>query len=364
MTHGYAGPLADDADGREQRVEARALLELVTAIFRGCGMEQPDADLLADSLIEADLRGVHSHGVLRVPEYVDKLTVGGVDPRGRPFVARDSGACLVVDGGNSMGQIGTNFAMQCVLQRAATVGIAAAAIRGSNHCGALAYFAMQALAQDMIGLVTTNALPTMAPWGGADRLLGINPLSLAIPAGTEYPIVYDAAFSGSAHGKLRVYQQKGLPLPQGWALDAEGRPTTVPAAAIEGLLLPIGGFKGAGLAMIMGILSSMLSGASYGTELGDMKHGPQPGQDGHFVLAIRVAAFEEVARFKQRVDAAIRQIHACRLAPGVDRIFAPGEKEFLTRQTYREAGIPLARQTLVGVREAADRLGLSGSIVS
>jgi len=114
----------------------------------------------------------------------------------------------------------------------------------------------------------------------------------------------------------------------------------------------------------MGILSSMLSGASYGTELGDMKHGPQPGQDGHFVLAIRVAAFEEVARFKQRVDAAIRQIHACRLAPGVDRIFAPGEKEFLTRQTYREAGIPLARQTLVGVREAADRLGLSGSIVS
>src|SRR5262249_52899883 len=154
------------------------------------------------------------------------------------------------DGGNTMGQIGANFAMQLAVERAGQSGIAAVAVRGSNHCGAMAYFAMQALPHDMIGWATTNALPTMAPWGGAERLLGINPLGIAIPASEERPIVYDGAFSGSAHGKIRVYQQRGLPLPEGWALDHDGNPTVDPAKAIDGLLLPIGGFKGAGLAMI------------------------------------------------------------------------------------------------------------------
>src|SRR5262249_55035755 len=151
-------------------------------------------------------------------------------------------------------------------------------------------------------------LPTMAPWGGAERLLGINPVAVAIPAGEAFPILYDAAFSASSHGKIRIYQQKGLTLPERWALDRQGNPTTDPAAAVDGLLLPIGGFKGAGLAMISGIFASMLSGASYGTELGSMEDGPRAGEDGHFVAALRVGAFEDVDRFKARVDAAIRQI--------------------------------------------------------
>src|SRR5579872_2070045 len=195
----------------EHRVDAGALLATVTAIFERCRMNAADAHLLADSLVTADARGVHSHGVLRVPDYVEKLTGGGVDPRGRPAVVREFGGCLVVDGGNSMGQIGVRFAMDQAIQRAERTGIAAAAIRGSNHCGAMGYFAMQALGRDMIGRATTNALPTMAPWGGAERLLGINPLGVAIPAGDELPIVYDAAFSGSAHGKIRVYHNQGRP---------------------------------------------------------------------------------------------------------------------------------------------------------
>ncbi|MGH2350637.1 MAG: Ldh family oxidoreductase, partial [Chloroflexota bacterium] len=171
-------------------------------------------------------------------------------------------------------------------------------------------------------------------------------------------IVYDAAFSATAHGKVRVYQQKGLPLPEGWALDREGRPTTDPAAAIDGLLMPIGGFKGTALAMIMGMLSSMLSGAAYGTELGTMEDGPQPGQDGHFVAAIRVSAFEDVSRFKARVDAAIRQLHACRRGPGVERILVPGEIEFLTEARYRRDGIPLNQATLADLRHTTDSLKL------
>jgi len=348
------------SDG-ERRVGAAALVELVAEIFGRCGMSASDARLLADSLVDADLSGVHSHGALRVPEYVKKLTRDGVDPAGRPRVARDSGACLAVDGGNSMGQIGAHFAMQRVIERAETTGIAAAAIRGSNHCGAMAYFAKMALDADMIGIATTNALPTMAPWGGAERILGINPLGMAIPAGSERPIVYDAAFSGSSHGKIRIYHQKGLALPEGWALDREGRPTVDPAAAIDGLLMPIGGFKGTGLAMMMGVLSSMLSGASYGTELGDMASGPRPGEDGHFVAAIRIGAFEAVDRFKARVDGAVRQIHDCRRASGFDRIYAPGELEFLRRETYSRDGIPLNKVTMDDLKRVAEAVGVEAA---
>ena len=339
----------------EQRIQAEELLAAVATIFEGVGMAAPDALLLADSLVFADLRGIHSHGVLRVPEYVEKLTVKGVNPRGRPQVVKQFGGCVVVDGGNSMGQIGMHFAMDEAIRRAEEHGIAAAAIRGSNHSGAMAYYAIQALPHNMIGFATTNALPTMAPWGGAEKIVGINPLGIAIPAHTELPIVHDAAFSGSSHGKIRIYQQKGLPIPESWALDKDGNPTTDPAVAIDGLLRPIGEFKGVSLALIMGMLSSMLSGAAYGLELGNMVDGPRAGQDGHFVAAIKIAAFEEVDRFKERIDQAIRQLHEVRKAPGFERTYAPGEVEQLREQAYRRDGIPLNEVTLADLRRVAER---------
>jgi LDH2 family malate/lactate/ureidoglycolate dehydrogenase len=344
----------------EQRIHAEELRELVTKIFEHVGMDSPDATLLADSLVFADLRGIHSHGVLRVPEYVEKLTTKGVDPKGKPRIVKAFGGCIVVDGGNSMGQIGMHFAMNEVIARAEEHGIAAAAVRGSNHSGAMAYFVIQALPHDMIGIATTNALPTMAPWGGAEKIVGINPLGIAIPTETELPIVHDAAFSGSSHGKIRIYQQKGSPIPEGWALDKDGHSTTDPSAAIDGLLRPIGEFKGVSLALIMGILSSMLSGAAYGLELGNMEEGPRAGQDGHFVAAIKVAAFEEIDRFKARVDQAIRQIHDVRKAPGFDRTYAPGELEQLREQEYRRHGIPLNDVTLTDLQRVADRFRLAG----
>ena len=349
------------ATDHETRVPHDALQQLVATIFQRCGMRDADAALLADSLVAADLRGVHSHGVIRVLDYVKKLTVEGVDPRGTPSIVREVGGCLVVDGGNSMGQIGARFAMQHAIDRARTHGIAAAAVRGSNHCGAMGYYAAMGLPHDMIGWATTNALPTMAPWGGADRILGMNPLAVAIPAGQERPILYDAAFAATALGKVRVYQQKGLQLPDGWALDRDGNPTTDPAAAIDGLLMPIGAFKGTALAMVMGVFSSFLSGAAYGTELGSLEEGPAPGKDGHFLMAIHVAAFEDVSHFKARVDAAIRQIHTARLVPGVDCIYAPGELEFGTEAAYRRDGIPLNAVTLADLAHTADALGISTS---
>jgi LDH2 family malate/lactate/ureidoglycolate dehydrogenase len=273
-------------------------------------------------------------------------------------VVRDVGACLVVDGGNSMGQIGARFAMTKVIERASVTGLAAVAVRGSNHCGAMAPYVMQALPHDMIGLATTNTLPVMAPWGSSECILGINPLALSVPAGQEMPIVYDAAWSGSARGKIQVYAQQGRQLPEGWALDSNGHPTTDPLAALDGLLLPIGGFKGTGMAFILGLLSTMLSGASYGTELGSLKAGPHPGEDGHFFMAIKVEAFEEVNRFKRRVDGVLQQLHASRLAPGFDRIYAPGEVEFLTEARYRQEGIPLTAATIQGIFRTAEHFGI------
>jgi LDH2 family malate/lactate/ureidoglycolate dehydrogenase len=343
----------------DRRVSHVTLRSVVGEVFERCGMEAADASLVADSLVAADLRGVHSHGVLRVPEYVKKLRQDGVDPRGRPGVVRDAGAALVVDGGNSMGQVASAFAMRAAIERARTTGLAASAVRGSNHCGAMAYYAMMALPADMIGLATTNALPTMAPWGGIDKIVGINPLGVAIPAATEPPIVFDAAFSGSAHGKIRVYAQKGLPIPAGWAFDAAGNPTTDAEAALDGLLQPVGGFKGIGLAVVFGVLASLLSGAAYGTELGNMVDGPRPGQDGHLFLAINVAAFQDVAAFKARVDSVVEQIRTGRRAKGVERLYAPGQIEHETEQRYRLEGVPLTAATLKDLTATAHHLGVA-----
>jgi LDH2 family malate/lactate/ureidoglycolate dehydrogenase len=257
-----------------------------------------------------------------------------------------------------MGQIACDFAMKESIARAAQFGIAAAAVRGSNHCGALFYPALQALERNMIGAVTTNALPTMAPWGGREKILGINPLAVAIPSLHEPPIVFDAAFSVSSHGKIRVYHQKGLDVPAGWAFDEEGRPTTDSARALAGLLQPIGEFKGTGLAIIMGVLSSLLSGAAFGTELGNMVDGPLAGQDGHFVTAIDVSAFEDVERFRKRIDGVVRQIRSCTPAPGFERCYAPGELEHEIAARYRRDGIPLSAETFSGLAACESALGI------
>lgn len=335
----------------ERRIGAVDLRQWVTQIFAACGMAEIDASLLADTLVAADIRGIHSHGVLRVPDYVKKLRHEGVDPRGRPSVVKDSGAALVVDGGNSMGQIGAHFAMEQAIERARQTGVAAVAVRGSNHCGAMFCYTLQAVQAGMIGIAVTNALPTMAPWGGTDKIVGINPLSVAMPAGEEAPVVLDAAFSYSSHGKIRIYHQKGAAIPSNWAFDADGHPTTDAARALQGLLQPIGEFKGVGLAIVFGLLSSLLSGAAYGTELGNMVDGPKAGQDGHLLMALNVAAFEEPARFRERVDSAVRQIRLSRRMDGVEKLYAPGGLEAEIAAQYAQHGIPLNEETWRGLEE-------------
>ncbi len=340
----------------ERRISPSELQARVQDLFERCGMGGNDAQLLADSLVAADVRGIHSHGVLRVPDYVEKLLAGGVDPNGRPTLVSDRAAAIVVDGGNSMGQIGAWFAMGLAIERAKATNVAVAAVRGSNHCGAMFHYAMRALPEDMIGIAMTNALPTMAPWGGKDKIVGINPLAVAIPSQDEPPVVLDAAFSYSSHGKIRVYRQKGEPIPATWAYDSDGLPTTDAAKAIEGLLQPIGEYKGVGLAIVSGVLSTLLSGASYGSESGNMAEGAKAGHDGHVFIAINVAGFEDVARFKSRVDGIVQEIRGSARAVGTSRLYAPGGLEAETEASYRREGIPLNEMTWEGLECASRRV--------
>ncbi|SDB54626.1 Ldh family oxidoreductase [Bauldia litoralis] len=338
-------------------VDPGALEAIVTAIFAGCGMSDADAALLAGSLVASDRRGILSHGVMRVPDYVKKMTKDGVDPRGVPTVVSDRGAAIVIDGHNSMGQIGGTMAMRRAIERAGEIGVAFAAVRGSNHCGAMDWYTLMAAEADMIGIAGTNAIPTMAPWGGTDRIVGINPLSIAMPAASGKPFVLDFAFGATAHGKIRIYHQKGSPIPEGWAFDAEGNPTTDAGAALNGIIQPIGQHKGVGLGMAVGMLSSLLSGAGYGTESGNMEDGAVVGVDGHFFMAINVAFFEDVARFKTRTDGVIAQVHTSGRRDGVERLYVPGEIESDLEAASRD-GIVLPGTAIDDIVAAGKALGV------
>jgi len=328
------------------RVDPVALTAVCGDIFRAAGMSAEDAQLLAETLVASDRRGVHSHGVLRTPDYVKKVTQDGVDPRGVPTVKSKVGGAIVVDGGNSMGQIGGTFAMDQAIEAARENGVAFAALENSNHCGAMDWYAMRASAVGMIGLCGTNALPTMAPVGGREKIVGINPVGLAIPGGDEGDFVLDFAFGATAHGKIRVYHQKGLAIPPGWALNAQGEPTTDAAEALVGLIQPIGGHKGVALGMAVGMLATLLTGAGYGLESGSMEEGAKPGRDGQFFIAINVATFTDLQSLRQRVDGIVQQVHASARASGIERLYVPGEIETLQSKRYSQDGILLPADTV------------------
>jgi LDH2 family malate/lactate/ureidoglycolate dehydrogenase len=345
----------------EERIDEAVLVRVIADIFSACGMSSQDAWLVADSLVHADLRGIHSHGVMRVPVYVGKLLDDGVNPRGEPRIEREQGAALVIDGANAMGQVAVTFAMRAAIERAEKTGVCTAAIGNSNHCGAMDYFAMMATEADMIGIATTNALPTMAPHGGADRILGINPIGIAVPAQEHPPVVLDTSFGATARGRIEVYQQKGLALPDGWAMDADGRATTDPAIALAGLIAPAGAHKGSGLAVMTGLLSTILTGAAYGTNLGSVEEGPKAGADGQFIMVLDPAAFDTTDNVKARTDGVVDEIIKSRRAPGFDSVLPPGRLESNLMEEFTEDGIPLNLETIAGIKAAAKRLGTNAT---
>ena len=347
----------------DRRFSAGDLASIATSIFLGAGMNETDAGIVAASLVAADRRGVHSHGLLRTEDYVKKLSDEGVDPTARPNVLSRKGGAIRIDGANAMGQVAGEFAMRAAIDAARETGVAFAAVGASNHCGALDYYTLMAADAGMIGIAGTNALPTMAPWGDIEKIVGLNPISVAMPAAGRPPVAIDIALGQTAHGQIRVYAQKGAPLPEGWALEAEGKATTDAQAALDRLIQPIGAFKGIGLGMMVGLLSTLLSDAGYGVESGNMADGAYAGKDGQFYMAIDIAAFTPLADFETRLSGIVETFEGSAVAPGAEAVYAPGSLENAIAADYDERGVRLAAETVAGMQRAARRVGVDDTLL-
>lgn len=314
-------------------------------------MPPEDASLVADSVVLAELRGVRSHGVIRLPVYVERIQRGVLNPRAELRIVRESRATATFDACDGHGiPVGVRAMDRCI-EKAREHGIGAVAVRRSSHFGMAWYFARRAVEQGMIGVALSNADAFVAPWGAAQRYLGTNPLAIGIPAGDEPPIALDMATSAAAHGRILLARQRNQPIPLGWALDKEGNPTTDPAAALEGALLPFGEAKGSGIALLIDLICGPLAGALTGPFIAPLYTGlDRPQGLGNFFLAIDVAAFADPAEFKRRVDESIRAIRALPPARGFERVYLPGEPEWLNEQHNRAHGIqldPVTEQRLI-----------------
>ncbi|MGI6604928.1 MAG: Ldh family oxidoreductase [bacterium] len=341
-----------------QKVRITQLKEFSLKAFRALGISENDAKIAADILVAADVRGIDSHGVARLPIYAKRLQLGLINKNPQIKVVRERPGMAVVDGDNGLGQVVSYQAMKLCMEKAKQTGTAAVAVKNSNHFGIGAYYAMMALEEDMIGVVATNTSPLMAPFGGKEPMLGTNPIALAVPAGSQYPVVLDMATSLVPRGKIEIYARKGEKLPLGWAIDKEGRPTDDPAEALKGTLLPMGGPKGYGLAMMVDLLAGVLAGAAFGGNIGSLFGDmDRPQNVGHFMMAIDINSFQPIAEFKTTMDNYILSVKNSAPAEGVKEIFLPGEIEFV-KGKGREDGFELNPVVVKNLLELGKELGI------
>jgi L-2-hydroxycarboxylate dehydrogenase (NAD+) len=341
---------------------------LTTFIHRSLmalGLPEEDAMIIATLMAQADLQGSDGHGVTRLPAYARRIRAGGVNVRPNVRVLREQAGMAVIDGDNGMGHLVMKRAAEIAIEKARTTGIAWVNSQFSNHAGPASLYASMPLADDMIGLYfavgNANHLP---PWGGLDMLLSTNPIAAAIPAGDERPIVLDMATTVAAYGKVKTKALLGEAMPEGWMIDRQGKPLTDPKRADEGMLLPLGGmeagYKGYGLALIIGLLAGTLGGAAMGKDVIDFNHDDSSVTNtGQAVAAINIAAFGDVGGFKASVDTLIRDLRGSSRMPGVDRIMVPGERSHETRMSRTARGIPIAPALMRGLDQLASELGIA-----
>ena len=326
------------------RFPAQTLRVWTEQIFRKVGVSPEDAALLTDSMIEANLRGVDTHGITRVLcTYVKRIQVGVMSPKTNLKILRDHPSTALIHSYNSIGQVASNHAMRLTIEKAKKTGVAFVATTHSNHYGAAAYWAMMALEHGMIGFSSTNAPATVAPTGGRTALLGTNPFAIAIPAGKEQPVVLDLATTVVARGRIMLYAKQNKPLEPGWAFDERGLPTVDPHAALKGLLAPIGGYKGYGIGLAIDLLCGVMTGSNYGGHFPGFlaDNMTEPTDVGSIFAAINVENFMDLAEFKARMDKAVMEVKTSEKAEGTKRIYLPGEIEFEMKAERLKNGIPM-----------------------
>ena len=343
-------------------IDHQQLAAFATAVYASTGMPEPDASLVADTLVQADLWGHQSHGVLRLDWYLARILAGKMDPVTKPTLVVDVGAIAILDGHDGVGQILANRAMQEAIKRAKQHGIGVVGVRNSNHFGTAMYYTLQAARSDCVGFLSTNASPAMAPWGGRRKVVGTNPWSWAAPAGRHAPLVLDIANTGVARGKIYLARQKGERIPEGWALDSMGAVTTDPQAAIDGIILPMAQHKGYAIALMMDVVSGVLTGSGFGSDV----HGPyqfaNPSQCGHLAMAFNIAAFQPISEFYSRIEKLITEVKGVPLAQGFTEVFYPGEIEARNDTRNRREGLHLPEDTLADLTKIAKRTGLTSKL--
>lgn len=343
-------------------IDPARLVEFATAVYAGEGVPEQDARLLADTLVQADLWGHQSHGVLRLGWYWERLRNGVMQPVTQPRFAVDAGAVAVIDGGDGVGQVLTRFAAQEAVRRAQTHGVAAVGVRNSNHFGTCMYYTMTGAREGCVMLLTSNGGPAMAPWGGRRKIVGTNPWSIAAPAGKLPPFCVDMANTGVARGKIYLARNRRECIPEGWAINAAGEPTTDPQEAIDGIILPMAGHKGYAIAAMVDMMSGVLTGSGFLSAVHSPYRTAEKSNCGHLVLALDIKAFQPLAQFNARMERFIAELKSVPLAQGFEEVFYPGELEARNDAQHRREGLTLPEDTRADLSRIARATALEAHL--
>lgn len=344
---------------RSEYFDSSQLKGFCSVILQKMEIPPAEADLIAQSLVQANLWGVDSHGVTRMAIYVKRLRKKLVNPNPIINILRETPAMAVIDGDNGAGQVVGARAMELAVAKAGESGIGLVGICNSNHFGTAAFFSMMALRKKMIGIALSNAPATMAPWGGKSPYLGTNPISVAVPAGEELPIVLDMATSVVARGKIILAAQEGECIPAGCAIDLDGEVTTDAARALDGCVLPFGGPKGSAISLLIDVLAGVLTGAAFGPHIGDLYRNMEyPQRVGHVMGAMDISWFSDVNAFENRIDSMIRELKSLPPAKGVSEVLLPGEIEMRIERQREAEGIPLTPEVIDDLGRLAVEYGV------
>ncbi len=356
------------------RIDFNTMESFMTDVFKGLGVPEGDAGICSDVLITADKRGIDSHGINRLKTiYYDRIKDGIQFPVTNFEIVREGPTTAVIDGHDGMGQVIGYRSMKMAIEKAKKYGMGMVAVRNSTHYGIAGYYATMASDAGLIGITGTNARPSIAPTFGVENMLGTNPLVFGMPTDEEFPFVIDCATSISQRGKIEVYDKLGKELPSGWVIDENGNARTDTHEILKDLvkgtaaLTPLGGigeelagYKGYGYATVVEILSSALQGGSFMKMLLGFENGKKvPYHLGHFFMAIDINAFTDVESFKKTTGDILRALRASRKAPGQDRIYTAGEKEYLAWLDRKDSGVPVNAELQKEVLSMQKELGLN-----
>ncbi|KAH0841587.1 hypothetical protein AYO21_01178 [Fonsecaea monophora] len=340
----------------KRHVTAENARRFVADVLQGNGVSEENAKIIADCLIQADLRGVDTHGMNRIPSYMERVRQGVLDPTAQPIFNQVTPVVGQVDGRNAFGFLCAHVGMEHAIEMARTYGIGMVSVKHSNHFGMSAWIVQQAIDAGMMSLVFTNSSPALPVWGGREKLMGVSPIACGAPAGQAPPFILDMAPSVAARGKIYKAKRRGEKIPLDWALDKDGRQTDDPEAALGGVMLPMGGPKGSGLSIMMDVFSGVLSGSAFAGHVTNPYDPSRPADTGHFFVVIKPDLFMSLEEFKQRMDYLYQRVVGCEKMDGVERIFFPGEIEQITAMARLASGIPLVEAEIDALNAEALRV--------